>query len=50
MQTHFTGAIKDTNIHFFGMQVDTTIILVLFDIKFHFESSPLFRDYLPSAA
>lgn len=41
VKTYFLRRIENTDIHFFGMQVDSTIKFVLFGIRFHRASPPL---------
>ena len=41
MELDFACVIKDTDIHFFSMQIDSAIVFVLFGIKSHLVS-PLF--------
>ena len=39
MQKDFPGVVYDTDVHFFGMQVDSAIKFVLFGVKSHMASS-----------
>jgi len=39
MNLNLASAVKDTDIHFLSMKVDSTIILVLFGVKSHWASS-----------
>jgi hypothetical protein len=39
VKAYLAFGIEDTDIHLFGMQVDSTIILVLFGVEFHRASS-----------
>jgi len=39
VQPYFSGFIKDADIHFFGMKVDSAIKFVLFGVKSHMASS-----------
>jgi len=42
VKSDLTGAIKDTDIHFFGMKIDAAIVLVLIGVKIHLASSFLY--------
>jgi hypothetical protein len=35
VEHYFSGTVKDAEVHFFGMKVDSAIILVLFGVKSH---------------
>jgi len=39
VQKDFPGVVYDTDVHFFGMQVDSAIKFVLFGVKSHMASS-----------
>ena len=39
VKAYLAFGIEETDVYLFGMQVDSTIILVLFGVKFHMASS-----------
>jgi len=42
VKAYLAFAIKDTDVHFFGMKVDSAIKLVLFGVKSHMRLPPFY--------